>query len=206
MRGLRLPAVALALLALALAGCGFSNPYQTTSTTTTHAATRPATPTTPSAETPADQRDPAPERGGTIPHRAAATQHKLAAGAASSRPQAALERYASIYLNWDAARVVAIQHQLASISLGQARAQAQQAAISAGHDRQLTASKVANRGRVIAIAPGQTNAPGQWVIVTRERTSGPGDYQRLPPTLHVIYAQLTNTSQGWIVSQWQPQN
>ena len=39
MRGLRLPAVALALLALGLAGCGFSNPYQTTSTTT-HAAAR----------------------------------------------------------------------------------------------------------------------------------------------------------------------
>ena len=102
--------------------------------------------------------------------------------------------------------MVAIQHQLAAISLGQARAQAQRAAISASHDGQLASSKVANRGRVIAIAPGQTSAAGQWVIVTTEQTSGPGGYQGLPPTLHVIYAQLTNTSQGWVVSQWQPQN
>jgi hypothetical protein len=206
MRGRCLPAVVLAVLAVALGGCGFSNPYQTTSTTT-RAATRPAaTPTTPGAKVPADQRDPASERDGTIPKQARAAQEKLAVRAASSSPQATLERYASIYLNWDAARVVAIQHQLAAISLGPARAQAQQAAASAGRDRQLTSSRVANRGRVIAISPGQAAAAGRWVIVTSEQTSGQGDYQGLPTTLHVIYAQLTNTSQGWVVSQWQPQN
>ena len=102
--------------------------------------------------------------------------------------------------------MIAIQHQLAAISLGQARAQAQQAAVSAARDPQLATSRVANRGRVIAIAPGQADAAGQWVIVTSEQTTGQGDYQGLPATLHIIYAQLTSTRQGWVVSGWQPQN
>ena len=115
-----------------------------------------------------------------------------------------LKRYASSYLNWNAAHVIAIQPQLAAISLGQARAQAQQAAASGARDPQLTTSRVANRGRVIAIAPGQGDATGQWVIVTSEQTTGQGDYQDLPATLHIIYAQLTNTRQGWVISGWQP--
>ena len=128
-------------------------------------------------------------------------------GAGRPTPEAALERYATTYLNWNAAHVIAIQHQLAAISLGQARAQAQQAvAVSAARDPQLTTSQVANRGRVIAIAPGQADATGQWVIVTSEQTTGQGDYQDLPATLHIIYAQLTNTRQGWVISGWQPQN
>jgi hypothetical protein len=188
------------LVAVALGACGLPNPYQSTTTrsTTTTAAT--------TATAPGDQRDPAPERGGTSPTTAEAAQNKPAAGAARPSPQAALERYAATYLNWDAAHVIAIQRQLASISLGQARAQALQAAASASRDSQLTNSDVANHGHVVAISPGQTTATGRWVIVTSERTGGHGDYQDLPPTLHIIYAQLTNTSQGWVVSRWQPQN
>jgi hypothetical protein len=43
------------------------------------------------------------------------------------------------------------------------------------------------------------------VIVTSETTSGQGDYSGLPPTLHVTYAQLTDTHHGWIVTAWNPQ-
>ncbi|MGO9754085.1 MAG: hypothetical protein ACLP22_21905 [Solirubrobacteraceae bacterium] len=35
-------------------------------------------------------------------------------------------------------------------------------------------------------------------------TTGQGDYQGLPATLHVTYAQLTHTPAGWIVTSWTP--
>ena len=44
------------------------------------------------------------------------------------------------------------------------------------------------------------------MVVTREQTIGKGDYAGLPPTLHVIYAQLTRTANGWVVTRWQPEN
>ena len=191
-----------ATVAVALAGCGIGDPYQgrqpagAAATTTTRTAAPP----------PPDSGDPVPERGGTIPKSAAAAQSKLTQNAGSATPQAALERYAQIYLNWTASRVVAIQQQLAAISLGQARALAQQAAASASRDAQLTQSEISNSGQVVSLAPGQGAAAGQWVIVTSELTSGGGDYAGLPPTLHIIYAKVTNTPSGWVVNAWQPQN
>jgi hypothetical protein len=194
--------IALAFaLAVLVAGCGLADPYQAhqpggLATTATTTATTP----------PPDTGDPAPERGGTIPKSAAAAQSKLAQKAGSATAQAALERYAQIYLNWTAPRVIAIQRQLAAISLGQARALAQQAAASATRDAQLTNSQIANSGQVVSLARGQGAAAGQWVIVTRELTTGAGDYAGLPPTLHIIYAKVANTSGGWVVNGWQPQN
>ena len=131
---------------------------------------------------------------------------RLGAGAGRTSPQAALARYAELYVNWTAAGVAANQRQLAAISLGQARAQALQAAASLARDPELTKSAVSNTGSVVAIAPGQGAAAGLWVIVTREQTIGKGDYAGLPPTLHVIYAQLTRTANGWVVTRWQPEN
>jgi hypothetical protein len=186
--------------AIAIAGCGITNPYQPDTSST---ASPPAAGT--SASRPADQGDPAPERGGTIPPGAKAAQNQLPAGAGSPTPQAALERYANLYTNWTASNVLAVQRRLASISLGQARALALQAIASASHDRILSQSQVANSGQVMSIAPGQAGAAGQWVLVSSEHTSGQVDYSGLPPTLHVIYAQVTHTAQGWVVSEWQPQ-
>ena len=102
--------------------------------------------------------------------------------------------------------MAARQRELAAISLGQAKAQALQAAASAAHDTQLLKSRVANGGSVVAITRGRGPAAGDWVLVTREQTTGQGDYAGLPPTLHVIYAQLTDTANGWIVTRWQPAN
>ena len=51
-------------------------------------------------------------------------QSRVAVGAAQQTPQAALERYARLYVNWTADRVAGIQRELASLSTGQARAQA----------------------------------------------------------------------------------
>jgi hypothetical protein len=195
--------VTLALaVALVGAGCGINDPYQGRQP----AGSGTTSPTTASTPAPPGSGDPPPERGGTIPQSAAQAQSKLAQTAGSATPQAALERYAQTYLNWTGPRVVAIQRQLAAISLGQARALAQQAAASATRDAQLTGSGIANSGQVISLARGQGAATGEWVIVTRELTTGGGTYAGLPPTLHIIYAKVTNTTGGWVVDGWQPQN
>ena len=96
-------------------------------------------------------------------------------------PQAALERYAHLYVNWTADSVAAVQRELASLSEGQARAQALQAAASYTRDQTLTQSGVANSGHLVAITPSLTT-PEQWVLVTSEQTTGKGDYSGLPPT------------------------
>ena len=186
-----------ALAAALLTGCGISDPYAGT-----HAATSTSTSSSAAALTNAD---PAPERGGTIPAGARAAQSRLSAGAARPTPQAALERYAHLYVNWTADSVAAVQRELASLSEGQARAQALQAAASYTRDQTLTQSGVANSGHLVAITPSLTT-PEQWVLVTSEQTTGKGDYSGLPPTLHVIYARVTRTPKGWVVSEWAPQN
>lgn len=186
-----------ALAAALLTACGISDPYAGT-----HAATSTSTSSSAAALTNAD---PAPERGGTIPAAARAAQSRLSAGAARPTPQAALERYAHLYVNWTADSVAAVQRELASLSEGQARAQALQAAASYTRDQTLTQSGVANSGHLVAITPSLTT-PEQWVLVTSEQTTGKGDYSGLPPTLHVIYARVTRTPKGWVVSEWAPQN
>jgi len=195
-------AVTLAVLLLAgeLAGCaGIANPYQTGSTAMPTASM-------PTPVTSADRGDPAPERNGNVAAREQGAINRLDATAGRASPQAALTRYAELYVNWMAAGVAANQRKLAAISLGRARAQALQAAASLARDPELTKSAVSNAGSVVAIAPGQGAAAGLWVVVTREQTIGKGDYAGLPPTLHVIYAQLTRTANGWVVTRWQPQN
>jgi hypothetical protein len=149
--------------------------------------------------------DPAPERGGTIPAPARAQQARVGAGAAQPTPEAALRQYARLYVNWAADNVAAQQRELASLSTGQARAQALQAAASYGRDQTLLKSGVANSGQLVAITPSLTTS-GQWVLVTSEHTTGKGDYSGLPATLHVIYAETTRTPNGFVVSQWSPQN
>lgn len=199
------PRLKLATLALAagvaLSGCGIADPYAATHPSPS--AATPSSSTLTSASTSTDA-DPAPERGGTISPGDQAAQDRLARSAAQPTPQAALELYAQLDINWTAHTVESVQQHLAAISLAQARAQAIQAAASYGRDATLRQSAVANTGHVVAIA--QSLAPaGQWVLVTSEQTTGQGDYTGLPPTLHVTYAQVTHTSSGWVVSEWAPQ-
>jgi hypothetical protein len=149
--------------------------------------------------------DPAPERGGTIPTASVHVQASLAASAGRPTPTSALARYAHLYVNWTASDVADHETKLASISLGSARAQALQAAASYRHDSTLSRSEVANTGTVIAITRGEGAAASDWVVVTRETTTGKGDYEGLPAELHVTYAQLTKTATGWVISSWSPQ-
>lgn len=197
MRPRALAALLPMLLAGGLAGCGLSDPY---------AAHRPeARSATSTTTATVGNADPAPERGGTIPAPVRAEQARVRPDAAQPTPQAALRRYARLYINWVADNVAAIQRELASLSTGQARAQALQAAASYGRDQTLLKSGVANSGQLVAISPSLTT-PGHWVLVTSEQTTGKGDYSGLPATLHVIYAETTRTPKGWVVSQWSPQN
>ena len=187
--------------AVALAGCGLTDPYTAKQPSSSVPNSTPST--TPSAAT--SNADPAPERGGTIPAGTRAMQRRLATGAGDPSPQSALEHYARLYVNWSARTVAADQRGLAAISVDQARAQTLQAAATYAQDQTLQQSGVANSGHLVAITS-STTTPGQWVLVTSEQTTGKGDYAGLPPTLHVIYAQVTRASSGWVVSEWAPQN
>ena len=195
--------LAAALIACVLAGCGISDPYRSS-------ASKPSTTSTTSTLTsttaPADLGDPPGERNGTVPAATTAAQDRVKAGAGSTTPRAAVTRYADLYINWTAGRLASDQRKLASISIGAARLQAQQAAASAATDTTLTQEKVTNSGQVISAQPGSGPAAGKWVIVTAEKTVGAGDYQGLPPALHVTYAKVANTREGWVISQWAPQN
>ena len=176
-------------------GCAINDPYASHSTPTSH-TTHVVLP---------DAGDPAPERGGTVPA-ATKTAERNTAAAGQLTPQAALIRYADLDVNWSAFDVVARQRQLALISLGQAHAQALQAAASAQSDQLLIRSRVVNTGQVVAVARGQGPATQDWVLVTREQTTGEGDYAGLPATLHVTYATVVHTREGWVVNSWSPQN
>jgi hypothetical protein len=132
--------LAALLVAGELAGCaGIANPYQTNDTAT-------HTTSTARARTPADVGDPTPERNGTVPPREQAAIDRVSAAAARTSPQVALTHYAQLYIDWTAPNVAASERQLAAISLGQARAQALQAAASVARDPELTRSAVSNAG------------------------------------------------------------
>jgi len=154
LRNLRSATLALAA-SVALGGCGIADPY---------AAKHPspsARPPSTSTSTSTDA-DPAPERGGTIPAGDQAAQGRLVRGAGQPTPQAALELYAGLYINWSAHTVESVQRHLAEISLDQARAQALQAAASYGRDATLSQSAVANSGHVVTVAQSLVT-PG-WVV------------------------------------------
>lgn len=121
-----------------------------------------------------------------------------------STPQQALEQYARLYANWTYKTLVYRQRELAAISTGAARLTDLQAAKQTSTDTTLAGSKVENSGEVIAVAANRAS-PGEWVVVTRERTSGGGEYAALPARYHVTLARLASCAGGWAVRQWLPQ-
>jgi predicted small lipoprotein YifL len=195
--------VAVVAVSGSLTGCGISDPYQKPSTpsittTATAAGTR-------SATSAADARDPAPERGGTIPTADQRAEDHIVAGARARTARAAVLRYARLYIDWTAAALAGDQRRLARLSVGAARLTAQQQAATTGTDRTLRADHLANHGMVVSAAPGAGVERGRWVIVTREQTTGTGSYHDLPYQLHVTLATAIHTRRGWVISQWSPQ-
>ena len=76
----------------------------------------------PSTSTPDQRPSPTPTRHPSAAARSrrprAPRRTRVAAGAAQPTPQAALERYARLYVNWTADRVAGVQRELASLSHG----------------------------------------------------------------------------------------
>jgi hypothetical protein len=184
-----------------LSGCGGTQRPAETSLGRTVGATRGV-----AAPTLAPVGDPLPERGGTISPSAQAAEQAVPRLDLSPTPRAALRRYALLYVNWRAAQLPAHERELARISAAAARLEAAQVAASASGASVLAADHVADAGSIVAIAPGEGAAAGQWVVVTREQITGTGPYAGLPDALHVTLAQTLHETGGWVVSAWTPQS
>ncbi len=186
-----------------IAGCGVSDPYQphhpAPSATTASRLTASPTPTSiaagGAASQPAAQPAPGEHDGPPTP------QAHLAPGASSRTPQAALARFAQLYVNWSAGQLPQRARQLAALSTGQAHAQALRLG---DRGRVLERYQVTNSGTVVAIAAAQGAEQGRWAVVTNELTSGAGPYLGLPATSHVSWATLTRQQGGYVITGWYP--
>lgn len=174
--------------ATALAGCGIHDPDQRFANTHTSTAT--------SAREPAGSPEAAEHDGPDQP-----APMRLSAASLAPTPQAALARFARLYINWSAAQLPERARQLATLSIGQAHAEA---FLIAERAQTLERYRVTNSGTVVALAPGQGDEQGRWAVVTNELTSGSGPYLGLPATSHVTWATVTRQANGYVVTTWYP--
>lgn len=119
-------------------------------------------------------------------------------------PRQAILQFAGRYANWTYETLATHQLSLASISVGAARLAEQQAAAATRADATLARARIANSGEVLSVSPDLAR-DGWWVVVTRERTVGNGEYEGLAPGLHVTLVQLAFVGNRWAASQWLPQ-
>ncbi len=120
-------------------------------------------------------------------------------------PSEALAAFATIYVNWTYENLTREQRTLAAISVGSARVAELQAAATSASDTTITEARIASHGAIVSIARDQARG-GVWTIVTREQTSGAGDYEGLPSAYHVTTARLASVPGGYAVSEWLPQS
>jgi hypothetical protein len=190
--------LALMLVLVFVSGCGAS---ATTSGPSPLGRAFTAAASTPGAAA-AAMSDPLAESHGTVPQSVASSEDTPSSLAPS--PHAALLRYALLYTNWQAVSLPTVERRLASLAVGAARLTAEQIAASRSAIAELAAHHVQNTGIVLAIAPGEGPARGQWIVVTQEQSTGTGPYAGLPPTLHVTLAAAEHLYQGWAISGWTP--
>jgi hypothetical protein len=178
-------AVLIGLMGLLLSGCGLAgNIGKTTATTPAAKAANPGEPK------------------GTIPPGQQSGPPANPAGSA----EAAILRFASLYINWNYRTLAEHERQLASSAVGDARLAESQAAASAERDRDLQRGHIYNRGSVISVAAMIGNTAGQYTVVTREETGGNPEYAGLQAAFHVTLATVQQLQTGWAVSEWQPQS
>jgi hypothetical protein len=128
-------------------------------------------------------------------------------GGATS-PVAAVQAFATTYINWNARTLVAQLRALAADSVGQARSAMALAASQTASDYELQRGGVQNSGTVEAVAP-LAGQPNQYVVVTREQTSATNTsaYEGLSPAWHLALATVAEVSPGrWALSAWQPES
>jgi hypothetical protein len=200
----------VALVGLAVAGCGLgSGPAAGTSTSggtaTRGAPGRAAAGTTASTTTPGPAAKLAQaQRTHEYP---TPVPHQRVVGGWRSAVQA-VQVFATTYINWNAGTVSPRLRALSEVSVGQARSAMTLAASQTAHDYELRRGGIANSGVVEAIAP-VLDQPHQYAVVTRERTTAThtGAYQGLAPAWHVALATVTRVQGGlWVLSAWQPEN
>ncbi len=180
-----LSAVATALLAVAISGCGIGDPYQAPTDSPTATG-----PVIIDNEVRSRGRDPGPDRPRAAP---------------AATASGAVERFARLYINWTYRTLASHRRQLASMAVGEAAATERRAAVETARDYVLRQGKIENQGQILALAPVRGRAH-QWVVVTRETTSGEGTYEGLPAAHHVTLATVEPVDGGWAVSQWQPRS
>jgi hypothetical protein len=174
----------IGLVAL-LTGCGLAGSIANTTATTQ----------TPEAANPGEQQ-------GTTPPGPHSSQPVNPA----ATPDAAIMRFASLYINWTYSTLAEHERQLAASAVGDARLAESQAAASAERDRDLQQGHIYNRGSVISVAAVIGGAPGQYTVVTREETGGNPEYAGLRAAFHVTLATVQQLHTRWAVSEWQPQS
>ena len=142
--------------------------------------------------------------GPELPTPAGPLEH--APGAPS--PAVAVTRFATAYVNWDAADVAAHLRRLATDCVGQARTALELQARQTGADPELGRLGIANHGEVMAAAPLAGGPAGRWVVVTRESSSATHSsaYAGLGPQWHVALAGVVRRRDGWVISVWQPES
>lgn len=179
------PTALAAALAVALAtGCGLEDPLNQ--------------PPPPRAQPPA-----ASPNEVTVPTSTGPSRSALAA--ATPTQAQAIERFGRLYINWTSTTLVDRQRELAAISIGEASSMQRRAAARTPADHELRQSKIANTGRIVALAPIRPARAGVWIVVTHERTTGERTWDGLAPAYHVTIATVRQLKTGWVVSQWRPQ-
>jgi hypothetical protein len=116
-------------------------------------------------------------------------------------PGRALRAFAALYMNWTYQTLAANQQKLAAMAVGAARLTEQQAARAAA-DSTITRAHLRSSGHLVSIAPDERES-GAWVIVTREQTSGSGEYEGLPASYHITIAKLARLTSGYAVQSWE---
>ncbi len=191
-------AVAVALTAGAVAGCGVSLGGAGSAASTTAAG----------AGTSDGGQARAAVAGAQRTHELPTPGSRQTAPGGWRSPVQAVEVFADIYINWTAVTVATHLRLLAQASIGQARSAMTLAAAQTARDSDLQRGGIANSGVVEAIAP-VTGEHNVYAVVTRERTTATNTdaYRGLLPTWHVSLATVVEVDGGlWTLSGWQPES
>jgi hypothetical protein len=173
------------LLGCVLAGC--NNPY--------------ANAAPPSAQTPGVSV----QNAGEPPAPSPSTPSSQAPAAVQHTAKHAILQFAHLYANWTYQTLTRDQLALAAMSVDAARLAERQAAAASRTDNTIERAHLVNRGEILGVSEDLAQ-PGWWTLITREQTSGGGEYEGLTATDHVMLVKLATVPGGWVVSQWLPQS
>ena len=186
-------AAALVVLAVALAGCGISDPYD-------RGAKR-----TP-ADRPAQQlpkADPDGTLPGTVPEELREREPR-SFPTAGTAPEPTLRRAAELYGNWTSETAPRVFDRIVALSVGDARAELRNIAAQARSDVQQTAAGTRSSATVEAVSVTGTGDRRRGLIVTRAHVSGReiGDQSA---QYQVTIAYVERRGDRWLISDWRPQ-